>query len=133
MPTGFLPTLPAFDPVMILQGAVLSGAFLLLFLLLFTLRDILLRTHSFWFQALCVLLTGALPIAGFLVYLLIRPARTLRERELEEMVRDMAGRPTGEEHAHYAEDGSGHDTEETEEPEETGESKKTDDSIQSPL
>lgn len=103
MQPGFLPSMPAFDPIMILQGTIMSGAFLLLFLLLFTLRDIILRTHSFWLQAFCVLLVGALPIAGFLVYLLIRPARTVKERELEDMVRDLAGRPTGEP-AHYAED-----------------------------
>lgn len=89
---------------MLLQGAVLSGAFVLLFLLLYTLRDIILRTHSFWYQALCVLIVGALPIAGFLVYLLIRPARTLKERELEDMLRDLAGRPTGDDSARYAED-----------------------------
>jgi hypothetical protein len=105
MPFGFLSALTALDPVMVLQGIVLSGAFILLFLLLYTLRDIILRTHSFWFQAFCVLLTGALPIAGFLVYLLIRPARTIKERELEDMVRDLAGRPMEGEHAHYAEDG----------------------------
>lgn len=92
MPNGFSLAPAAFDPMMILQGAVLSGGFLLLFLLLFTLRDVLLRSRSFWFQAFCVLLTGALPIAGFLVYLLIRPARTVKERELEDMVRDLAGR-----------------------------------------
>ena len=32
-----------------------------------------------------------LPVVGFLVYLLIRPARTLKEREMEEMLRVLLG------------------------------------------
>lgn len=79
------------DPVLLMQGIVAFCAFILLFLLLYTLRDILLRTHSFAYQAACVLLVGALPIAGFLVYLLVRPARTLKEREMESMLRMLLG------------------------------------------
>jgi hypothetical protein len=86
-------SLSSLDPVQIAQGLVLSGAFILLFLLLFTLRDILLRTRSFAYQAFCVLLVGALPIAGFLVYLLIRPARTIKERETDAMLRALTGVP----------------------------------------
>jgi hypothetical protein len=75
----------------ILQAAVIAISVILLFLLLYTLRDILLRTRSFLYQFVCILLVGALPILGFLLYLLIRPARTLKERETEEMVRRLLG------------------------------------------
>lgn len=80
--TGFLPT----DPVMWVQGAVIAVAVVLIYLLLYTLRDILLRTRSFWYQFFCVLLVGCLPVVGFFLYLLIRPARTVKERELESML-----------------------------------------------
>ena len=61
-------------------------AVVLLFLLFYTLRDIILRTRSFWYQFFCIVLVVVLPIVGFLIYLLIRPARTVKERELEAMM-----------------------------------------------
>lgn len=88
---SFLSSLAFFNPVLVLQGVIFFGAVILLYLLLFTLKDIFLRTHSFWYQAFCVLLVGALPIVGFLVYLLIRPARTIKERELEQMLKNLMG------------------------------------------
>ena len=81
--SGFLPT----DPVMWMQAGVLCIAAVLVYLLLYTLRDILLRTQSFWYQFFCVLLVGCLPVIGFFLYLLIRTARTVKERELEAMLR----------------------------------------------
>jgi len=81
--TGFFPS----DPVTWMQAGVLGFAAVLIYLLLFTLRDILLRTRSFWYQFFCVLLVGCLPVLGFFFYLLIRPARTVKERELETMLR----------------------------------------------
>jgi len=98
-----LSSLASLNPVALLQYAIIAGASILLFLLLFTLRDILLRTRSFWFQAFCVLLTGALPIVGFLIYLLIRPARTVKEREMEALLLDLLGRPISGE-MEYADD-----------------------------
>jgi hypothetical protein len=99
MVSTFFSSLAAFDPVALMQAAVIAGASILLFLLLFTLRDIILRTHSFWFQALCVLLVGALPVVGFLLYLLIRPPRTIKERELYAMFESLTAR-TEEEPLH---------------------------------
>ena len=58
----------------------------LVFLILYTLRDVLLRTHSFLFQIFSIILVAGLPVVGFLLYLLIRPSRTMRERELEHKV-----------------------------------------------
>lgn len=81
------------------QSAVLLIALVLLFLLLFTLRDILLRTHSFLYQALCLLIVALLPGIGFLFYLLIRPARTIKEREVERMLREVMGNDEGTEAA----------------------------------
>ncbi|MCB9808375.1 hypothetical protein H6770_03920 [Candidatus Peribacteria bacterium] len=72
------------DPALrILQGAMLFLGVVVIFLVFFTTRDILLRTHSFWYMFISILLVAALPVAGFLLYLLIRPARTIKERELE--------------------------------------------------
>jgi hypothetical protein len=91
--SGFLPS----DPVTWVQGGVIAIAFILIYLLLFTLRDILLRTRSFWYQFFCVLLVGCLPVLGFLIYLLIRPARTVKERELESMLHTLGILPDDEE------------------------------------
>ena len=62
-------------------GLLFIGA-LIVFLLLFTARDIILRTRSFLLQFFCIVLVAVLPGIGFLIYLLIRPSRTLKEREL---------------------------------------------------
>ncbi|MDD3896946.1 MAG: hypothetical protein PHU04_03845 [Candidatus Peribacteraceae bacterium] len=75
------------DPMLrLLQGSMLLVGILVIFLVFFTTRDILLRTNSFLYMFVCILLVAAFPVAGFLLYLLIRPARTLRERELYAMV-----------------------------------------------
>jgi len=60
-----------------------------IFLVFFATRDILLRSRSFLYMALCIILVAALPILGFLLYLLIRPARTLKQREVDQMVRKL--------------------------------------------
>jgi len=38
---------------------------------------------------LCILIVAVLPGVGFLLYLLIRPPRTVKERELEQLLRSM--------------------------------------------
>lgn len=68
------------------QGGLILLAALVLFLLFFALRDILLRTRSFWYQFVCIVIVTLFPVIGFLIYLLIRPARTIKERELEAMI-----------------------------------------------
>ncbi len=68
------------------QGGLILFAVLVLFLLFFALRDILLRTRSFWYQFLCIVIVTLLPVVGFLIYLLIRPARTIKQRELEALL-----------------------------------------------
>src|SRR3989344_4886214 len=75
------------DPVLRSAQVGLGAlAALLLFLLLFTLRDILPRTHSLLLQAFCIVLVALLPVVGFLLYLLIRPSRTLHERAMEDVL-----------------------------------------------
>lgn len=67
----------------LVQGGLLILGVVVVFLLLFATRDILLRTRSFLYQLACILLVALLPGIGFLLYLLIRPARTLKERATE--------------------------------------------------
>ena len=73
----------------IIQIAVLALSATVIFLVLYVTRDILLRTRSLAYQILCILLVAVLPIAGFLLYLLIRPGRTLHEREMEDQLQEL--------------------------------------------
>lgn len=73
----------------LLQGGMLLLGLVVIFLVFFATRDILLRTHSFWYMFVSIVLVAALPIAGFFLYLLIRPPRTIKERELEEMIAEI--------------------------------------------
>jgi hypothetical protein len=78
------------DPILrSLQGGLLLLGSLVIFLIFFTLRDVLLRTESLIYQLFCLLLVTVLPGVGFLLYVLIRPARTLRERETEKMLKEL--------------------------------------------
>lgn len=65
---------------------MLGAACIVIFLVLFTTRDILLRSQSFLLQIFCIVLVAVLPVAGFLIYLLIRPSRTLAMRRLESKI-----------------------------------------------
>lgn len=86
-PLLFLDSILAKDPTALaLQFGVLALGSLLLFLLFWTLKDSLLRSQSLFFHVFALLLVTALPLFGFLVYLLIRPSRTLRERETERLL-----------------------------------------------
>lgn len=86
----------ASDPsVLAMQIAMISLAFLVVYLILFVTRDIILRTHSFLYQVGCILLTALLPIVGFFLYLLIRPSTTLFERTLDHKVGLLLARMQG--------------------------------------
>ncbi|MEK7590736.1 MAG: hypothetical protein AAB489_00825 [Patescibacteria group bacterium] len=91
--TTFLSTWNFFlsdDPVFrIIQIGLIALGFLDVFLILFATRDILLRSHSFVYQCFAIILTALLPFLGFLLYLLLRPSRTLHERETEELLRSL--------------------------------------------
>ena len=78
------------DPTLrLLQLQMLGIGVVVIFLVFFVTRDILLRTHSFFVMFLSILITAGLPVVGFFLYLLLRPARTLAERENEEMLREI--------------------------------------------
>jgi amino acid permease len=75
---SFLATDPS---VLLLQILLIFAAFLIIYFVLFVTRDIILRSHSFLFQAFCILLS-AIPVFGFLLYFLIRPSETLRQQSM---------------------------------------------------
>ncbi len=75
--------------IRMVQLSLLGLAVVAVYLVFFTTRDILLRTRSFFYQILCILLVALLPVVGFLLYLLIRPAMTLKERDMERMLRKL--------------------------------------------
>ena len=78
------------DPtIRVMQMLLLAGGVVAIFLVFFTMRDVLLRTRSFLLQIFSIFLVALLPVVGFLLYLLIRPARTLKERELERLMRQL--------------------------------------------
>lgn len=86
------------DPdVAMTQAGLLAVVVVVLFLLFYTLRDIVLRTRSFTYQCFCILLVALLPVLGFLLYLLVRPARTIKERETEHMLRRLTAQLPEEE------------------------------------
>lgn len=80
----------AADPaVLAVQLLMISAALLVVFFVLYTTRDILLRTHSFLYQVFCIVLVAVLPLVGFLIYLLIRPARTIADRRLDRNIAEV--------------------------------------------
>jgi hypothetical protein len=79
------------------QFVLLATAVLAVYLVFFVTRDVLLRSRSFFFQFISIILTAGLPIVGFLLYLLLRPSRTLKESEMEAMLLEVLDRlPEGE-------------------------------------
>ncbi len=96
MSSRFLPTVDAFlaffseEPfVRGMQILLFTGAMSLVFLVFYVTRDILHRTRSLAAQVSCILLVAALPLAGFLLYLLVRPSQTLEERDMQEKIRQI--------------------------------------------
>jgi hypothetical protein len=77
---GILSSVPLIPAILVSIGSV--GVFLILY----ATRDILLRTNSFLYQFVCILLVALVPGLGFLLYLLIRPSRTVREKEMHDML-----------------------------------------------
>lgn len=75
------------DPgLRLMQGAMILAGAIAIFLVFYATRDILLRTHSFAYMFFCILLVAVVPVIGFLIYVLIRPPRTIKQREMEEML-----------------------------------------------
>ncbi len=90
MPISTLLTFLSADPALrLLQGLLLTIAVLVVYLVFFTLRDVLLRSRNFAFQLFAILLVAFLPIVGFLLYMLIRPVQTLAERRRDRYLREI--------------------------------------------
>lgn len=90
MPISSLLTFLSADPSLrLLQGLLLTIAVLVVYLVFFTLRDVLLRSRNFAFQLFAILLVAFLPIVGFLLYMLIRPVQTLPDRRRDRMLREL--------------------------------------------
>jgi len=84
------------DPLLrAMQGGLAFIGAVVIFLVFYATRDILLRTHSFWYMAFCIVLVAMLPVAGFLLYVLIRPTRTIREREQEALLQALSQKLIG--------------------------------------
>jgi hypothetical protein len=78
------------DPIVLsLQAAIAVAGGVAVYLLAYTVRDVILRTRSIVYQLACILLVAALPIIGFFLYVLIRPARTVKERQMERMLKEV--------------------------------------------
>lgn len=78
------------DPALrLLQAGMLLVGVVVIFLVFFTTRDILLRTHSFWYMFISIVIVAALPVVGFFLYLLIRPSQTNNEREIHETLAEL--------------------------------------------
>ena len=69
--------------VLIAQVSMIVAACVVIFLVLLATRDILMRTDSLLIQVLCIILVAVLPVVGYLLYLLVRPSRTLSEKKLQ--------------------------------------------------
>jgi hypothetical protein len=69
-------------------GLLLCGA-LVVFTVFFVTRDILLRSRSFPAMLGSILLAAGLPLIGFLIYLLLRPSRTLAQKETDQKVDEL--------------------------------------------
>ncbi|TSC98270.1 MAG: hypothetical protein Greene101449_968 [Candidatus Peregrinibacteria bacterium Greene1014_49] len=75
------------DPVLrALQGGLLFLGVIVVFLVFFATRDILLRTRSFPAMLGSIILVAFLPLVGFFLYLLLRPARTIMQRETDRKI-----------------------------------------------
>ncbi|MBT3834834.1 PLDc_N domain-containing protein [Candidatus Peribacteria bacterium] len=59
------------------------------FIVFLVTRDILKRTNSIIYQISCILVSAALPIVGVFTYLLIRPSRTLSDKNIEHTLKEI--------------------------------------------
>ncbi|MEQ1849423.1 MAG: hypothetical protein ABL890_02430 [Candidatus Peribacteraceae bacterium] len=93
--SAFLPSslsvfFSADDPVIFaLQVAAVCASVIVVYSVLFVTRDVILRSQSVLFQVFSILVTAALPVAGFFLYLLMRPATTNADRALRKDITEM--------------------------------------------
>ena len=71
--------------MLLLKGVLVYIAFLWLAVIVWVARDVIDRSKSLIFQVIMILLNIFLPVFGLLLYLIIRPSKTLLERYYEEL------------------------------------------------
>jgi hypothetical protein len=72
-----------------IQVAIVLVVLFDVYLIFYVVRDVLLRTQNLFVQILCIFLPVVFPVIGFLAYLLLRPSRTLKEREMEQLLHQL--------------------------------------------
>lgn len=83
---GWVQSFSSNPNVFFMQLGMVAVAVTLVFIVLFTTRDVLIRSSSLLFQFFSIVLVAVLPIIGFLLYLIIRPAHTNKERALAKRI-----------------------------------------------
>lgn len=74
-------TVFAVDPmVQLMQIFMVLFGLIMVCIVFFTTRDVLLRSNSFLFMLFSILLVTIFPVGGLLIYLLIRPSRTVSQK-----------------------------------------------------
>jgi hypothetical protein len=79
---GFV-TSPSFRTVQL--ALVIYGGLLWLSIIVWVTRDAISRSNSLLFQVFAILLNIGFPVLGILLYLIVRPGKTVLERYYEEL------------------------------------------------
>jgi|GEM_PF-6140478 len=69
--------------VLALQIGATALSAVVIYTVLFTTRDVLIRSRSVVFQVVSILGVAVLPVVGFFLYFLVRPSQTLAERSMQ--------------------------------------------------
>jgi NADH:ubiquinone oxidoreductase subunit 6 (subunit J) len=78
------------DPALrLLQVVLLALSITIVFLVFWTVRDVLQRCDAFWQQLLWVVLVAFVPLVGFLLYVLLRPTTTRWQRRQTHLLREL--------------------------------------------
>ena len=89
---GFLPSVFSSGMETVVRSVQIAlgvGAAGLVFLIFWATRDILRRTRSTTLQVLNILMVALLPVVGFGLYLIVRPSRTIEEKEMAGNVQEI--------------------------------------------
>lgn len=80
----------------ILKGALIYLGVLWFAIVIWVGRDIINRTNNILFQVIVILLNIGLPVFGLILYLIIRPSKTLLEKYYEELEYNFLSEQTSE-------------------------------------
>jgi len=79
----YIATTDSFD--LILKATLIYIAFFWLSLVVWVTKDVINRSNSIIFQSFSILLNTFLPIFGLIIYLLIRPSKTLLDKYYDDL------------------------------------------------